>query len=169
MTQKFLTNSNGDLAEKAGTSISGGVANAGDLVSLGTDGKLDSSVLPNAVGTPSQAILASEALAAGDFVNIWNNAGAFNVRKADASAAGKRAHGYVLAAVASGANAVVYFDDINSQLTGLTPGEYFLSDTTPGAATLTIPTTATHIVQRLGKAISASAIDIEIATPIILA
>ena len=151
---------------------SSGVGNAGDVVALGPDGKLDVSVLPTGIGADVAVIEASESLAAGNFVNIWNDAGDVKVRKADASAAsaGKIAHGFVLSAVISGADAAVYFEGTNAQLTGLTPGvTYALSAAAPGAVVplASATTTAGQSLQPLGVAISATSINAEIGKPTI--
>ena len=73
--------------EVEATVTSTGVAEAGDVVALDANGKLDMSVLPTGIGADVAIILASENLGAGDFVNIYNNAGTANVRLADATAA----------------------------------------------------------------------------------
>jgi len=160
----------GTITEVAATVTSAGVGDDGKVVALDATGKLDSSVLPTGIGADTATIEASENLAAGDFVNIWDSTGA-KVRKADASGGlGKQAHGFILEGVTSGQNASVYFEGQNTQLTSLTPGTvYFLSGTTAGAVTATAPTTATHIVQRVGNANSATAMNTEIATPIVRA
>jgi len=109
---------------------------------------------------------AYENLSAGDFVNIFDDAGVTKVRKADASA-NKPAHGYVLDDVAAGSDATVYFDGHNTKLSGLTVGTYyFLSDTTPGGVTNTPPSTTGYFIQRLGIAIDNTTIDVEIEPPI---
>lgn len=115
--------------------------------------------IPLAAPVAAQPITTSQALAAGDLVNVWNSSGA-KVRKADATAAGKAAHGFVLAAVANGAVAAVHFDGILSGLSGLTPGLIFYLDTTPGLITATAPATegSGAVVQEIGVAISASEI-----------
>ena len=102
-------------------------------------------MMPVGIAADTKAITTSEALAAGDFVNIWNSSGA-KVRKADASVAGKEAHGFVLAAVGSGNPATVYFEGTNTQVTGATPGPVFLS-TTPGLSTSTSPSGAGNSLQ----------------------
>src|SRR5215831_2342559 len=107
-TAKYIRNNAGTLTETTAAVTS----TADAIVSLNASGHLDASVLPSGVGAATQVITASEALAAGDFVNVWNSSGAFRVRKADGSTNGKQAHGFVLAAVASGAAATVYFDDL---------------------------------------------------------
>ena len=147
---------------------SAGAGDAGKLAQLDASGRLDSSMMPVGIGADTASIIASEALAAGDWVNVYSNSGA-KVRKADASTAGKEAHGFVLAAVANGASATVYFEGTNTQVTGQTPGNVFLSASTPGAGAAAAPTAAGQVVQRLGIAISATAVNFEAQQPIVLA
>ena len=113
------------------------------------------------------ATITSEALAAGDLVNIWNSGGA-KARKADATTAGKEAHGFVLAAFGSGVPAAVYFEGTNTAVTGLTPGPQFLN-TTAGAASSTAPSGSGNVVQRVGVAVSATAFNFQLYSPIVLA
>lgn len=102
---------------------------------------------------------ASENLGAGDLVNIWNDSGTPKARLADASA-NKQADGYVLADVDSGDPAIVYSQGMNDQLSGMTGGvEQYLSATVPGGLTTTAPTGSGHLVQRVGKAFSATTLD----------
>lgn len=147
---------------------SAGAADAGKIPQLDAAGRLDSSMMPVGIGADTSSITASEALAAGDWVNIHNSSGA-KVRKADASTSGKEAHGFVLAAVSNGAQATVYFEGTNTQVTGQTPGNVFLSAITPGAGAAAAPTTAGQVVQRLGIAVSATAVNFEAQQPIVLA
>jgi len=146
---------------------SAGAGDAGKLPKLGGDGRLDLSFLPPGVGADVATIQASENLASGDFVNIHNSGGA-RVRKADATTAGKEAHGFVLAAVTSGQNATVYFEATNTGVTGQTPGPVFLS-TTPGQATSTAPSASGNVVQRIGFATGATAINFQSQPPVTLA
>src|SRR5687768_3186062 len=106
---------------------SAGAGESGKLVQLDGSGRIDNTMMPVGIGADTALITASEALAAGDFVNIWNSTGA-KVRKADATTE-KPAHGFVLAAVSSGAQATVYFEGTNTGVTGQTPGGVFLSTT----------------------------------------
>ena len=144
-------------------------AAAGKVAKLDGSGKLDVSVMPTGIGADTAVIIASENLAAGDLVNIWNDAGVAKARKADASVAGKEAHGFVLSAVSSAANATVYFEGANTQCTGLTPGVQYLSASTPGKSTNTAPTGAGKVVQRVGFAYSATAMNFQHNNPIVLA
>jgi hypothetical protein len=144
-------------------------SSANKIAKLDASGKLDSTVMPTGVGADTASITASEALAAGDLVNVWNNAGTANVRKADGSVSGKEAHGFVLAAFASAASATVYFESTNTQCTGLTPGVQFLSAATAGKPTSTAPTGTGKVNQVVGFAISATAMNFNSELPIVLA
>lgn len=168
MAAKFFTRViAGILTQIPGIQVSAGVANAGDIPALGEDGRLDDSMMPVGIGADTKVIEASEALASGDEVNIWTDAGAIKVRKADASTTGKESNGFVLASVTSGADATVYFEGTNTQKTGLTPGaSYYLSATTPGGVVTAAPSTVGQVVQFIGKAVSATELSYEAARPI---
>jgi hypothetical protein len=157
-TNRFLTIINGVRQLVTAISTSAGAGDANKIVATGSDGRLHSSLMPSGVGAATESIVTSEALAAGDFVNIWNNSGTRTVRKADASNS-RPAHGFVLTAVSNGQNATVFTSGQNTALTSLTPGtSYFLSATTAGTATTTAPSSTGHLVQELGYAASATAI-----------
>lgn len=145
-------------------SVSGAAAPSAGQVLQATSDTAAQWVTP--VQGNSTSVTTSEILAAGDFVNIWNSSGA-KARKADATT-DKRAHGYVLAGVASGGTATVYFDGTNNQVTGQTPGTVFLT-TTPGIAGASAPSGTGNIVQALGVATSATSINFEASAPIVLA
>lgn len=163
----FIDTTTGLLTEREGTVVSAGAGNAGDVVALDAAGKIDPTLMPVGIGADTQSITTSEALAAGDLVNIYNSTGA-KARKADATSAGKRAHGFVIASAGSGAAATVYFEGTIPGLSGLTPGDVFLS-TTPGQASATPPTGTGNIVQRVGVATSASTLNFEADRPVVLA
>lgn len=146
---------------------SAGAGDAGKIAQLDASGRLDSTMMPIGIGADTASITTSEAVAAGDFINIWNSSGA-KARKADATVAGKEAHGFVLVGAASGASATVYFEGQNTAVTGQTPGPVFLS-TTAGTATSTAPSGSGNVVQKLGTAISATTIVFEANDPIVLA
>ena len=167
MADKYLKNSSGSLAEVEGLTSSAGAGDAGKIPALDTAGKLDNSMMPTGIGADTSSIAASENLAAGDFVNIYDDTGA-KCRKADATTAGKEAHGFVLAVVTSGSNATVYFEGANDQVTGATVGVQFLA-TTAGASTATAPSSSGNIVQKVGIATSATSINFEAGNPITLA
>ncbi len=150
---------------------SAGAGDAGKLVALDAAGLIDASMMPVGVGADTASIQSSENLVAGDYVNIWNDAGTAKVRKADAStaAAAKRAMGFVLANVTSPANALVYFEGKNTAVTVTAGTTYVLSHSAPGGvlALASATTTAGHILQVVGEAISATTIATEIEEPIV--
>lgn len=158
MVDKIVHRVNGEYQQYTPVQTSAGAADAGKIPALGPDGKLDPSIY-NSGGPSSRSIPASEAIAAGKFVNIYPNAGAANVRLADNSN-GRPANGYVLAGVASGANASVYdLDGINSQLTGLTPGSTYYLGVAGGVISPALDATSAatgSIDQKLGVALSAT-------------
>lgn len=166
--KKFLRLIGGIFTEVFGVQTSAGAANAGDIPALGDDGRLHTSMMPVGMGADTAQVTASEALAAGDWVNIWSDAGAFKVRKADATTAGKDCHGFVLAAAGNNTQATVYFEGTNTQVTGQTPGNVFLQ-TTAGAGGATVPSAAGAVVQQIGVAVSATAVNFERGAPVLLA
>lgn len=144
------------------TQTSAGSGDAAKVVALGTDGRISTTMMPIGIGADTLSITASENINAGDFVNIWDDAGTPKVRKADAVTAGKEAVGFVLSSVTSGGTGLVYFEGSNNQLSGLTVGaRYYLSAATAGAATTTPPSTANNVVQYLGMATTTTSIAFE--------
>lgn len=156
-----------DLSITNGKNTSAGAGDAGKLAALDASGRLDITMMPVGIGADTVTITTSEALSAGDFVNVWNSTGA-KVRKADATTAGKHAMGFVLSAFGSGAAAQVYFEGSNTAVSGQTPGDVFLA-TTAGGATSTAPSAAGNIVQPIGVATSATSINFQYNRPITLA
>lgn len=162
----------GILTEKTAIVTSLGAGSAGKILALDSSGRIDNSAMPVGIGADTKSIICSENLAAGDLVNIYNNTGTANCRKADASgsSAGKIANGFVLAAYNSAESALVYFEGSITGLSGLTPGtQMFLSGSTAGLATATAPTASGHSVQSVGVAISATEMSFEPGQPVIRA
>lgn len=168
MAQKPLQLVSGKITQVEATVVSAGAGDAGEVVALDSNGKLDVSVLPVGVGPDVAVVLASENLGVGDYVNIYDNLGTANVRLADNSN-GRDAHGFVKDAVTSGNNATVYFEGANDDLSGLTPGARYYVDTA-GGVTSTPPTIATATIsQFVGIAINATTINTDIDDCILLA
>jgi hypothetical protein len=163
MTAKYLkvNTTGGGHEEEIPIVSTTGVSDAGKIVQTDSGGLLDPSLFPAGVLAQSKVLPASEDLAAGDFVNVWDDTGTPKVRLATASTSGKEAHGFVLASVSSGGNATVYFEGQNTQVTGATAGNVFLSAATPGGFTSTPPSGTGKIVQRIGTAVAATSIDFE--------
>ena len=168
MPSKFLALIGGRIREIVATVTSAGAADDGKVVALGTDGRLDMSLMPVGLGADTKSIVASEALSAGDLVNVWLDISTFKVRKADATAAGKEAVGFVLAAVNQNSLAAVYFEGTITGLSGLIPSRMYLS-TTPGAVTVTPPSNTGNVVQYIGYGVSATELSFEATDGVILA
>lgn len=166
--KKFLRMIAGVFTEVTGVQTSSGAANAGDIVALDDTGRLSDTVMPVGIGADTAQLTASEALSAGDWINVWSDSGAFKMRKGDATIAGKEVDGFVLSAVSSGSTGTAYFEGTNTQVTGQTPGPVFLQ-TTAGTGGATVPSASGNVVQRLGTAVSATAVNFERGTPVVLA
>lgn len=161
MADKYLRNVNGTIESVAAVVSSGGAADAGKAVALGNDGKLDITVMPDGLGQETRVLEAAETLDAGDFVNIFDDAGTTKVRKANATDTTKPANGFVKTGVAQGANATVYKEGQNDALTGLTIGtKYFLS-TIGGQITPVAPNASGTIIQFINIATDTSLIRFE--------
>jgi hypothetical protein len=169
MADKYIHLNNGIPTEKAAIAASVGAADSGKIPALDSSGRLDESMMPTGIAADVASVIASENLAAGDFVNIYDDAGTAKARKADASTTGKEAHGFVLDAVVSAANAVVYFEGTNDQITGATAGRVYLSASAAGTITATPPATAGNIVQQLGVATAATSMNVELKQHYVLA
>ena len=169
--QKFIKNSAGRLVEEAIESVnaSAGAGDAAKLVQLDGAGKLDASLMPVGMGADVLAMVASESLSAGDFVNCWDSSGTMKARKADATVSGKEADGFVLDAVTSGQTATVYFEGRNTSLSGLTLGGRYYLSATAGGASATAPSGSGNVVQYLGRATTTSSLVFEATDGVILA
>lgn len=165
---KYLDRVSGVTTQKEAINASAGAGDADKLIRLDASGKLDATFMPDGFGNETQAIVASENLAEGDFVNIFNDSGTLKVRKADNSN-GRRADGVVLASVSSAATATVYRGEAKTAgYTSLTiGGRVWLG--TSGRATQTAPSGSGVLSQQLGFAASATEIAQQIGEPVTLA
>lgn len=157
-----------DLTFLNTTITSAGAADSAKLPRLDAGGKLDNTVMPTGLGAATIALVASEALTAGNWVNVWNNAGVANVRKADATTEGKEVHGFVLASFAAAASATVYLEGQNNQLATLTPGARQYLAIVAGTGSETAPVAAGNVVQQIGVALNATTVQLEAQEPITL-
>lgn len=166
----FTRLENGKLKSQKAIISSTGAANDGDLIALDSTGRIDPSVLPVGVGPDIKVIEATEALNAGDYVNIFNDGGTEKVRLADNSNS-RDAHGFVKDAASIAANASVYFEGPNDDLSGLTPGQRVYLGT--AGQIISVPldpnTEGGKIHQFLGIAIDATTVNTDIDDCILLA
>ena len=155
-----IDDTSGRVVESSGINASTGVGDAGKVITTDAAGRIDSSFLPVGVGPDVLVAEASEALSAGDYVNIFDSGSGVRVRLADNSNS-RPAHGFVDAAVTVGSNATVFFEGPNSNVSGRTIGARQYLDVT-GAPTETVPTGVGVLFQFLGVATSATEINTDI-------
>lgn len=127
-------------------------------VDIHTPGWVQISEQPNTGGSNLIEALASEDIAAGAYVDVYNNGGVLSMRNASAADDSKQDDGFVLEAVATGWIGRVHPPGtINDQLSGLTlDARYYLSPSSPGGITSTMPTTAGQWLRCVGKAIAST-------------
>ena len=167
MADKYQTLQAGREKMIEATVSSTGVSKAGDIVALGSDGKLDVSLMPTGIGADVKIVEVTEALTAGKYVNIWNDTGTEKVRLADATN-DRPAHGFVKDAFSIAEMATVYFEGGNNDLSGIVPGtRYYLG--AAGAITATVPALPTAVIhQFLGVGIDSTTANTDIADEIVL-
>lgn len=157
MADKYLNldPATGGTRETEASAASAGAADAGRVTALNVFGKIDDTMLPSGVGADTKTFLAGEALAAGDLVYVYNDAGTARVRKAIAASGGNAAMGFVTAAVANNATATVHFSGENAFATALTSGaRVYLSDVTAGRVVSAQVAGAGKLHQFIGRATS---------------
>lgn len=159
MVDKVLRRVAGRTEQYTPVQQSAGAADAGKIPALNAEGKLDPSMYDAGAGEQTLPVPTSEALGAGKFVNLWNDAGTLKARLADNSN-NRPADGFVKDAVSLAATATVYpLDAVNPSLTGLTVGADYYLGTAGGVITPALDATsapAGSIDQKLGKAKSAT-------------
>lgn len=109
--------------------------------------------------SPTTTLQATEAISAGRLVNIYTVSGAARIRNASATDITKPAHGFALAAIASGASGAIGFPgQIITGLSTLVGGTAYFLDVAPniGGVTPVVPSGSGNGVQSVGIALSAS-------------
>jgi len=158
---KYMADVNGTLTEIQPVATSAGAGDSGKLAQLDSTGRWDVSMMPVGILAEVTVATASEALTAGNMVNLYSNSGTINSRKADATSVAKPADGFVLANVSQSANATVYrLSNTNTAVSSLTVGAvYFLDKAVAGGLTTDVSAySGGNIVQRIGKTDSATSI-----------
>ena len=158
MPPKTLIQTSGGVFKEVFNTVAD-VGPAGDGLTVGLDGtgRVHETLWP--AFKDSNMVIASEALTAGDFVNIWDDLGIPKVRKATASNVQRPAHGFVLDTVIAGDTVEVLAEGTNPALSGLTPKDYYLSCTVPGGVQGNSPFDLNQISQKVGKAVSPTSIN----------
>ena len=166
-TNRFLGLIGGVKTWFTAIATSSGAPDANKIAMVGSNGRFDVTLMPVGIGAATQAMVASEILAAGDFVNILDNAGSPNCRKAD-STNSRPANGFVTAPVAAAASATVFLSGPNTARTGLVSGSlYFLG--TAGNVSLTPPSATGNIIQEIGIAANPTTISFDFDAPTTIA
>lgn len=160
MAQGFLARVAGKTKQIIATVVSAGAGDAGKIIALDSSGKLDASLLPSGIGANQVVVVTSENLSAGDFINLYDNAGVLTGRKADNSNA-REAWGYVEVAVTSPASATIKrLNTVNGSRSGLTPGAKYWLGTAGGVISASLDAAdvgnANKLCQYLGTAKSAT-------------
>lgn len=168
MADKPIQVVSGVLTEIEAKTASAGAADAGKIIALDASGKIDSTMMPNGIGSDAKTMTASEAISAGDIVNVHDSSGA-KVRKADATTSSKHAVGFAPSAIANGASGTINFEGTITGLSALTIGATYYLHTTAGGITTTAPTGSGQVVQKVGVAISATELSFEPGTVVVRA
>lgn len=126
-------------------------------------GQSGSGSAPSQSGT---SYTATEDIAAGRLVNIYDDGFGFKIRAASASGS-LRADGYINESVLNGGTVTVYDDDTMTGLTGILPSAYYLGENGLPSATPRAGGSG-GIHQPIGNGTSATTISIELETPITL-
>lgn len=164
---RFVDYVSGVLQQIVPISTSAGAGDSGKMIQTNSAGKLDLTLMPAEITAQAKVYPASEDVAAGDLVNIWYDVDTWKVRLAAASTS-RLASAYVNAGFLTGANATVYTEGFNNQLSGLTPGLVWLGEA--GAVTQTPPSSGSGgIAQIVGTALSATELEFESNDPLTLA
>ena len=156
---KYLDRSGGKFVQKEAINTSAGAGDAGKLIKTNSQGDVDETFLPDGIGIDSVTVTAAGGLAEGDIVNIYNDEGTIKARKADAGTNKYIAHGYCPEAILDAAEGTVYLTG-SIITTGLTVGNYYLSDT-PGSKSTAPPTGTGKIDQVIGWAVSTTKLRFE--------
>lgn len=166
--KKYMQLVNGKKTLTKSKDVSAGVADAGEIVALDSEGKIDPTMLRD---IDNKNVPTFEDLTSGDYVNLFDDGGVVKARKADNSN-NRPAHGYVKDSVVAPANVTIYFEAANANLAGLTKGSRQYLGTVGG--TIEAPLDPTLLAndgklhQLLGVAISDTEVNTDIQDCIIL-
>lgn len=135
------------------------------------EGFVDDSLFPPGIGQDIITRPATEAIAAGAPVNLYDDAGTPSMRNADASSPAKQANGFVKSAIASGASGKVYAGGFVGGLDGLSSGSRYYLAASAGQFTAVPldpddPANAGRIHQFVGTAVSEDTLLFRPADPI---
>ncbi len=163
-TTKFTKyEGDGNLSVQTTIDQSTGASDAGKVPSTKADGTLDESLLPNSVKPVS--LTGTFGATVGNSKVIYTDPADQKIKVATNTGLATKAEGFVITGGATDAAATYYQRGRLTGLTGLTPGKtYFLG--ADGAVTDTEPTTG--VAQIIGVAASATEMDVQIGTAVLV-
>lgn len=169
---KYLTTDNqGEDYYEIPIKESTGAASANKIPQTKEDGKLDVSLMPPELDLSAETATTSEALAAGDFINVWldSSDSTVKIRKGDAGN-NRPYHGFVRTSYPVGVEATYFSGGDNTELSDLVPGSPYFASETPGTASPTIPLEnddfkPNTFIQNLGIAINTTTLRFEYNSP----
>lgn len=164
--QVFITrDTTTGLRKEVAANQTGGSGAENAIAAYDSTGRVPLAAMPVGIVPDSQALLAGEALTAGDYCYINSSD---EIVRASAAPGGHEATGFVLASSALADPATIYFEGRNTAHTGLTPGaRYFLSATVPGGVTTTPVVGTGKMHQQIGNAASATEMNTTLTADII--
>jgi hypothetical protein len=117
---------------------------------------------PGAIGGNTVSVITSEAIAYGAAVNLYSNAGVITARNANSSVSGKQVNGFCTSTsgISSGSTGFICLGAMLLQIpsASLTLGSNYWLAPTAGGIQTTADTTAGHIEQYVGIALSSTSI-----------
>lgn len=151
---------NGDLGVETAIQTSAGAGDADKIPATGADGKLDLSFLPDAVQPVAHTGVFGATVAAGKFI-YTDDADSYKVKTATNAGLDTKADGFVMVGGDADDAATYYNGGKVTGLTGITANaDYYLD--TAGGFTITQPTAAGSIVQRVAVGIDTTSLEIRI-------
>lgn len=155
MADKYLALINGTPQGVEATVVSAGSADAGKIMALDSNGRMDISATPAALTAQVCSAQAAVALSAGDWVTVYDSAGITMVDKASATVANRRCLGYVNQSYLAGAavSVIIGGTNLNDLYFAGDVGKIAYLSTTAGKSQLARPTAAGQRYQELGAVI----------------
>jgi hypothetical protein len=152
---------------------SSGNADAGEVVGLGSDGKLHSSVMPDGIGARVRSLPASGAISANDLVNIFKDTEdetpKWKARRASAASSATACNGFAKVGGNDGEIITVYLDgtfEVDAAIVStLSNDRLYLSATSPGKPGPY--SSAAAVVQTVGYLVDDTTAEFEPSTPVL--
>ena len=106
--------------------------------------------------------IAFESMNAGDFVKLFYDGADLKARHAKAYSMLYLCNGFIKDPILAGNVVKVYFRGVNNKLSGLTMGSFYYLSDVAGQLKNKAPDTSGYVCQQLGRAISATELEITI-------